>query len=125
MAPTAYGTPQRTATGFDARRLQVLLAVLERRAGLRLSTSDVFVNVAGGVRLEEPSADLGVAIAIASSLADVPTDSGTVALGEIGLGGSIVFDENKTIYTETSYRKALNGTESDGLHITAGFRMQF
>lgn len=89
VAPTAYGTPQRTATGFDGRRLQVLLAVLERRAGRRLSTSDVFVSVAGGVRLEEPSADLGVAIAIASSLADVPADSNTVALGEIGLGGEV------------------------------------
>ena len=89
VAPTAYGTPQRTATGFDGRRLQVLLAVLEKRAGLRLSQQDVFVSVAGGVRLDEPAADLGVAIAIASSLRDVPADSTTVCVGEVGLGGEV------------------------------------
>src|SRR5690606_37709836 len=61
----SYGTPQRTATGFDGRRLQVLLAVLEKRAGLRLGQQDVFLNVAGGVRLEEPAVDLAVALAVA------------------------------------------------------------
>jgi DNA repair protein RadA/Sms len=89
VTPASYGTPQRTATGFDGRRLQLLLAVLEKRAGLRLSQHDVFLNVAGGVRLEEPAVDLAVALAVASSLRDVPADSGTVVVGEVGLGGEV------------------------------------
>lgn len=89
VTPTSYGTPQRTATGFDGRRLQLLLAVLEKREGLRLSTHDVFVNVAGGVRLEEPAVDLGVIVAVASSFRDIPTDTSTVLVGEVGLGGEI------------------------------------
>src|SRR5690625_5486233 len=60
VTPTSYGTPQRAATGFDAQRLQMLLAVLEEREGYRMSMHDVFVNVAGGVRLAEPAVDLGV-----------------------------------------------------------------
>jgi len=89
VTPTSYGTPQRTATGFDYRRLQLLLAVLEKREGVRLATHDVFLNVAGGVRLEEPAVDLGVVVAVASSFRDVPTDTGTVLIGEVGLGGEI------------------------------------
>ncbi len=89
VTPTSYGTPQRTATGFDYRRLQMLLAVLEKREGLRLSAHDVFVNVAGGVRLDEPAVDLGVIVAVASSFRDVPTDTGAVLIGEVGLGGEI------------------------------------
>lgn len=89
VTPTSYSTPQRTATGFDSRRLQMLLAVLEKREGLRLSVNDVFVNVAGGVRLEEPAVDLGVIVAVASSFRDVPTDTTTVLIGEVGLGGEI------------------------------------
>ncbi len=89
VTPASYGTPQRTATGFDYRRLQMLLAVLEKREGLRLSSQDVFVNVAGGVRLEEPAVDLGVILAVASSYRDVPTDTGTVLIGEVGLGGEV------------------------------------
>lgn len=89
VTPASYGTPQRTATGFDPRRLQVLLAVLEKRAGLSLSKHDVFLKITGGLRLEEPAVDLAVAAAIASSLQDIPTDSGTVLIGEIGLGGEL------------------------------------
>ena len=89
VAPTSYNTPQRTTTGFDAKRLQVLLAVLEKREGLRFSQHDVFLNVAGGVRLEEPAADLGVALAVASSFRDVPLDSSTAVVGEVGLGGEV------------------------------------
>lgn len=85
----SYGTPQRTATGVDGRRLQLLLAVLEKHEGLRFSQQDVFLNVAGGVRLDEPAVDLGVALAVASSLRDVPVDSGTAVFGEVGLGGEI------------------------------------
>lgn len=89
VTPTSYGTPQRTATGFDSRRLQLLLAVLEKREGMRFSQYDVFLNVAGGVRLEEPSVDLGVALAVASSFRDVPSDSSTAVVGEVGLGGEV------------------------------------
>lgn len=89
VSTTNYGLPQRTATGFDLRRLQMLLAVLEKRVGLHLGTQDVFVNIAGGLRIDEPAVDLGVATAIASSLRDVPVDSQTVVLGEVGLGGEI------------------------------------
>jgi DNA repair protein RadA/Sms len=89
VTQTSYGTPQRTATGFDSRRLQLLLAVLEKREGLRMSMHDVFVNVAGGVRLAEPSVDLGVVLAVASSLRDMPIGTSTVAIGEVGLGGEV------------------------------------
>ena len=89
VTPTSYGTPQRNATGFDYRRLQMLLAVLEKREGMRLSAQDVFVNVAGGVRLDEPAVDLGVIVAVASSFRDIPGDTSTVLIGEVGLGGEI------------------------------------
>ncbi|MER3522724.1 MAG: DNA repair protein RadA [Ignavibacteria bacterium] len=88
-APTNYGMPQRTATGFDAKRLQMLLAVLEKRVGLHVGQYDVFVNVAGGVRVVEPAVDLGMALSIVSSMRDEPVDAQTVAIGEIGLGGEI------------------------------------
>lgn len=89
VAPTSYSTPQRTASGFDMQRLKTLLAVLEKREGLTLSAHDVFVNVAGGVRLTEPAVDLGVALAVASSYRDAPVSGGLVAIGEIGLNGEV------------------------------------
>ena len=89
VTTTSYGTPQRTATGFDSRRLQMLLAVLEKREGLRLSSQDVFVNAAGGVRLDEPAVDLGVVVAVASSFRDCEVDRQTLFIGEIGLGGEL------------------------------------
>jgi len=89
VAPTAYPSPQRTTTGFDSKRLQMLLAVLERRADVRLGAMDVFVNLAGGLRLEEPAIDLGVLVAVASAKSDIPADSTTVCIGEVGLGGEI------------------------------------
>ena len=89
VTPTSYGIPQRTTTGVDYRRLSLLLAVLEKRVGLRLGTHDVFVNIAGGVKIDEPAVDLGIATSIASSLRDVAVDSTSVAVGEIGLGGEI------------------------------------
>jgi len=69
--------------------VSLLLAVLEKRVGLHLGTQDVFVNIAGGVKIDEPAVDLGIAASIASSLRDIPVDSSTVAVGEIGLGGGI------------------------------------
>lgn len=88
-ASSPYGTPQRVATGFDNRRLALLLAVLEKRAGLAVGAKDVFVNVVGGLSLSEPAADLGVVIALASSHTDRPVRPGTVTFGEVGLTGEI------------------------------------
>ncbi|MGA2622383.1 MAG: DNA repair protein RadA [Bacteroidota bacterium] len=89
VTPTSYGVPQRNTTGFDYRRLSLLLAVLEKRAGVMLGQYDVFANIAGGVRIDEPAADLGIAISIISSLRDKPVDSQSVAVGEIGLNGEV------------------------------------
>ena len=88
-AKAGYGTPQRVANGVDARRLALLLAVLEKRTGLPLSQLDVFVNVAGGLRLSEPAGDLAIAAAIASSVYDVALPRHSVFIGELGLGGEI------------------------------------
>ena len=86
---TPFGMPRRTAAGVDYNRLLLLLAVLEKRAGLHLSAHDVYVSVAGGVRVDEPAADLGVALAVASSHRDRPVDPAAVAVGEVGLGGEV------------------------------------
>ncbi len=88
-AKAGYGTPQRVANGVDPRRLALLLAVLEKRSGLPLSQLDVFVNVAGGLRLSEPAGDLAIAAAIASSVYDIALPRGSVFIGELGLGGEI------------------------------------
>ena len=89
VAPTHFANPQMVAQGVDVRRLAVVIAVLEKRAGLSLAGADVFVNVAGGIRLEEPAADLGLALALASSFRDVPLPPDLVAVGEVGLGGEL------------------------------------
>lgn len=89
VTDTSYSTPQRTATGFDPRRLQMLLAVLEKRVGLRLSGSDVFVNVTGGLKLSEPAVDLGMVAAIVSSFRNRAIPATSVLIGEVGLGGEI------------------------------------
>jgi DNA repair protein RadA/Sms len=88
-AATPYGLPRRTASGFDLGRLHLLLAVLEKRAGMPFGQADVYVNVVGGVRLGEPAADLAVALAIASSCRDTALPEGSVVLGEVGLGGEV------------------------------------
>jgi DNA repair protein RadA/Sms len=86
-AKAGFGTPQRVATGFDARRLALLLAVLDKRAGLPFAQLDVFVNVVGGVRMQEPAGDLAVAAALASSVYDRALPADAVFIGEVGLGG--------------------------------------
>ena len=88
-AKSGYGTPQRVATGIDPKRLAVLLAVLERRAGTSFADLDVFLQVTAGVRLNEPGADLAVAAALLSSLHNRPAPADVIFLGEIGLGGEI------------------------------------
>jgi DNA repair protein RadA/Sms len=89
LATARYGSPERKATGVDYGRVCMLLAVLERRAGLQLINQDVFVNVAGGVRVDEPSADLGICVAIASSFQEFPVQKESIMIGEVGLGGEI------------------------------------
>ncbi len=89
VTPTNFGNPQRVTTGFDYRRLSILLAVLEKRAGLRLSSHNVFLNIAGGLKIDEPAIDLAVCIAVASSLKNQPAKNNYVVLGEVGLGGEI------------------------------------
>lgn len=86
---TSFGNPRRTANGVDFNRLLLLVAVLSKRVGLRLFDQDVFVNVVGGMRINEPAADLGVALAIASSFQNVPLPADLVAVGEIGLSGEL------------------------------------
>jgi DNA repair protein RadA/Sms len=89
VTPSNYGNPQRVATGFDQRRLSILLAVLEKRSGFRLSANYVFLNLAGGVKIDEPAIDLAVCCSIASSLLDKTSDNMSVIVGEVGLGGEI------------------------------------
>ncbi|HEX9484754.1 MAG TPA: magnesium chelatase domain-containing protein, partial [Gemmatimonadaceae bacterium] len=88
-AKAGFGTPQRVATGYDARRLALLLAVLDKRAGLSFAQLDVFLNVVGGVQLHEPAGDLAVAVALASSVYDRALPHDAVFVGEVGLGGEI------------------------------------
>ena len=89
VSTSFYGTPQRVTTGYDTRRLAVLLAVLERRVGLRLGRHDVFVTVTGGLTIEEPGTDLGVALAVASSFRARPVLERTLAVGEVSLSGEL------------------------------------
>jgi DNA repair protein RadA/Sms len=89
VAPTELAMPRRVATGVDPKRLAMIVAVLSRHAGLALGTADVFVNVAGGVRIDEPGADLAVALAIASASKGTPVGDATAAFGEIGLTGRL------------------------------------
>ena len=89
VTKTGFGTPRRTAAGFDYNRMNLLLAVLEKRAGYCFSALDVYLNVVGGLRLDEPAADLPVAIALVSSLRDKAVDDELIAFGELGLGGEI------------------------------------
>ena len=89
VSPTSYGLPQRTTAGIDTKRLALLLAVLEKRVGLRLGAQDVFVNVVGGVKIDETSADLGILVSIVSSFKNIKIPTKTVVIGEVGLGGEI------------------------------------
>ena len=89
VTQSVYGTPQRTVTGFDLRRLQLLLAVLEKRGGFQFGTKDVFVNIAGGIKIEDPSIDLAVICALLSSYEDVPLPNHICFAGEVGLNGEI------------------------------------
>lgn len=89
VSSAVYGTPQRSATGFDLRRMNMLLAVLEKRAGFKLGQKDVFLNIAGGLRVNDPANDLAVISAILSSSLDISIEPGTCMAGEVGLSGEI------------------------------------
>jgi DNA repair protein RadA/Sms len=87
--PTSFGYPKRTASGFDLNRLNVLIAVMERRTKLNLSDKDIYINVVGGLKLNDQAADLAICMAIASAAAGRRIDDETVVFGEVGLGGEI------------------------------------
>lgn len=89
VSPTGYSIPKRMANGVEINRVILLLAVMEKRLGLCLSGQDVYVNVVGGIRIDEPAIDLGIATSVASSLRERPIDHSTVVLGELGLGGEV------------------------------------
>jgi len=89
VTQSVYGTPQRTVSGFDLRRLQLLLAVLEKRGGFQFGNKDVFLNIAGGLKVEDPSIDLAVLCALLSSYEDIPLPSSICFAGEVGLSGEI------------------------------------
>ncbi len=89
VSPASYGTPQRTPTGFDQKRLNMLLAVLEKRCGFRMGTQDVFVNMAGGIYVEDPAIDLALCISIISSMEEIPVSDKVCFAAEIGLGGEL------------------------------------
>ncbi len=122
---SSYGTPARRVTGVDGSRLAMLLAVLEKRAGLRLGADDVFVNAVGGVELSEPAADLGIAVAVAASFRnrDLPAD--LVIAGEVGLGGEVrAVSQASARLSEAArmgFRRALVPADNrDGLEVPAG-----
>jgi DNA repair protein RadA/Sms len=89
VSSAVYGTPQRTTTGFNSKRLNMLLAVLEKRAGFKLGAKDVFLNITGGITVDDPAIDLGVVAAVLSSNADIPVEKGVCFAAEIGLAGEV------------------------------------
>jgi len=89
VSTAVYGTPQRSSTGYDIRRLNMLLAVLEKRAGFKLASKDVFLNIAGGLKVTDPALDMAILGSVLSSNLDIPIDSSTCFAGEAGLSGEI------------------------------------
>jgi DNA repair protein RadA/Sms len=89
VTQSVYGTPQRTVSGFDLRRLQLLLAVLEKRGGFHFGVKDVFINIAGGIKVEDPSIDLAIVSALLRSYEDTPINQHYCFAGEVGLSGEI------------------------------------
>jgi DNA repair protein RadA/Sms len=89
VTPSHFNNPQRTVTGYDSKRVAMLLAVLERRMGARLAATDVYINIAGGLFIDEPAADLAIAVAVLSNQRDIPIDSRACLIGEIGLSGEV------------------------------------
>jgi DNA repair protein RadA/Sms len=124
VAPSGYGTPARRGSGIDQNRLALLVAVLGRRAGVGLGSHDVYANLAGGIAVDEPGLDLPLALALASSLRDVPVDPGTVAIGEVGLLGELRgvggVERRLREAARLGFRRAIvpkAGRSSDGLRV--------
>lgn len=104
VAPSSYATPSRRSTGLDQQRLSLLLAVLEKKVGYQLHSLDVFVSIAGGMKITEPAVDLAVIIAIASSFCNKPIDPQVVVIGEVGLGGEV----RSVARVESRIKEAIN-----------------
>ena len=127
---SGFGTPQRVAAGLDPKRLAVLLAILERRAGAGFGAKDVFVQVTGGLKLTEPGADLAIAAALLSSLSDMPTPPDAIYLGELSLSGEIrpttALDRRLTEAGRLGFRQAFGGGGTGmtprGVTVTSGVR---
>jgi DNA repair protein RadA/Sms len=118
VAPSGGGSPRRATTGIDVSRVLMLIAVLARHAGLNLTGHDVYVNVAGGLRIEEPAADLAVAMALASSLRERPVRAGTVLAGEVSLAGRVRqasrADRRLAEARRLGFETLMTGTAHDG-----------
>jgi DNA repair protein RadA/Sms len=121
--PTSFGLPRRTANGVDFNRLLLITAVLTRRVGLKLGNQDVIVNVTGGLKIGEPAADLGIALAIASSSRDARVDPGLVAVGEVGLSGELravaQLDRRLNEATRLGFKRCIVPKTSAGVGSTA------
>lgn len=127
VSSAVYGTPQRSATGFDTRRMNMLLAVLEKRCRFKIGAKDVFLNIAGGIRVEDPAINLAVVAAILSSTADIAIDAKTCFAGELGLNGEVrpvtrieqrIMEANKLGFTRMFVSKYnLKGVKLNGLKI--------
>jgi DNA repair protein RadA/Sms len=103
VSASGYNVPQRVSSGYDSKRLQLILAVLEKRGGVQVRQSDVFVNVAGGIAIQDPAIDLGVAVALASSVTDTAVPQACAFVGELGLTGEI----RRVAYLEQRVQEAL------------------
>jgi len=124
VAPAGYGSPRRATTGVDTNRILMLIAVLARHAGLNLTGHDVYVNVAGGLTIEEPSADLAIAAALASSLRERPVRSGTVLAGELALSGrvrpAVRADRRLAEARRLGFDRLVTGSAREGTRLAGG-----
>jgi DNA repair protein RadA/Sms len=123
VSTAAYGTPQRTANGFDTKRLNMILAVLEKRCGFRLASKDVFLNIAGGIRVDDPALDLAVVAAILSSNIDIPIEHKTVLCGEVALTGEIrsitKLDQRISEALKLGYKQIITPTSKKAIEFNA------
>lgn len=119
VSSAAYGTPQRSSTGFDSKRLNMLLAVLEKRCGFKLGSKDVFLNIAGGIKVDDPALDLAVSMAVLSSNADLPIPKTVAFAAEIGLSGEIRavnrLEQRLSEVAKLGYEKVIVSSFSKGL----------
>ena len=126
VAPTGFGNPRRMSSGIDLNRAILMIAVLEKRAGLRLSNSDVYINVAGGLRIDETAVDLGVCAAIASGFRDITIPQDLLFIGEVGLGGELravsQLEKRLSEAAKLGFRRAVVPKRSlSGIHVPQGF----